>query len=61
MGVAFHNYNYINYYCSYYQLESSSQNLVNQFLTKIVNDALMALHDSYCISFNEVIIKELIN
>ncbi len=39
---------------SYYQLEDSSQEGINRFLTRTVNESLNQLQDSYCISIGEV-------
>ena len=39
---------------SYYQLEDSSQEGINKFLTRTVNDSLNLLQDSHCISIGEV-------
>ena len=39
---------------SYYQLEDTSNNAINKYLTKIVSNALTQLENSYCIEIEEV-------
>lgn len=41
---------------SYYHLDETSSTAVNNFLSKVVTDALTELQNSYCIELEEVII-----
>ena len=42
------------WHCSYYQLEDTSSNAINTFLSQIVAKALQELEASYCIEIEEV-------
>ena len=54
MGLLLNSDKSLLFLLSYYQLEDSSHEGINHFLTNTVNKSLALLQDSYCISFEQV-------